>query len=196
MLIQGLVDFTVINGGGLAGALLIPNLPLALLFPGLLRLTLGEGIAMALAARFMWPAAIGVSLAIAVWLGFLWRRLKISYLLSALVLIAGPVAMAIVGRHSVFATRTGIILWGANRYFLLPGCAFIFLLAAWIDSFPKFRLSLLALITPFILGIAGNFEVPPYQDFDWPSHAQAARRLADYRLRGFYSYSSRQSLRG
>jgi len=61
ILIQGLVDFTLRHTTGGATAALLPNLPLALLFPGILRSMLGERLAMFLADHSMWTAAIGVS---------------------------------------------------------------------------------------------------------------------------------------
>jgi hypothetical protein len=176
ILIQGLVDFRLLDRAGDATAPLLPNLPLALLFPGVLRTILGEGLAKSLAERFMWPAATGASLLIAAWLVMLFRRLRVSILLSALLPIVCPVAMAIVGRHIVWATWTGIPLWSGHRYFLLPACAFIFLAAASIDTFPRFRFPLIALLLPFALGIAGNFRVPPYPDFEWPSQAYRVRQ--------------------
>jgi len=175
ILIQGLVEFRLLYGAGHATAPLLPNLPLALLFPGFLRTIFGEGLARALAERFLWPLAIGASLLIAAWLVFLWRRLRVSILLSALLLIVGPVAMTIAGRHAVWATGTSILLWGGQRYLLLPACAFIFLTAAFIDTFPGFRFSLIVLLLPFALGIAGDFRVPPYPDFNWPSEAARVR---------------------
>jgi hypothetical protein len=49
------------------------------------------------------------------------------------------------------------------------------LAAAAIDTFPGFRFSLIALLLPFALGIAGNFRIPPYPDFDWPKQAYLVR---------------------
>jgi hypothetical protein len=105
----------------------------------------------------------------------LWRRLPVSILLSAQLMIVGPVALAIAGRHIVWATWTRVLEWGGQRYFLLPVCAFIFLVAAWLDTFPHFRFSLVALLLPFTFGITGNFRVPPYPDMNWPSQAYRVR---------------------
>jgi hypothetical protein len=174
-LIQGLVDFKLLAGAGHAPAPFLPNLPLALLFPCVLRTILGEGLAKFLADRCMWPAAIGASLLIAAFTVVLFRRLRVSILLSALLLMVGPVAMAIAGRHMVWATWTRILSWDGQRYFLLPACAVIFLAAACIDTFPRSRYSPIALLLSFALGIAGNFRVPPYPDLDWPRQAYRIR---------------------
>ncbi len=175
ILIQGFVDFTLLNRAGSPAAPLLPNLPMALLFPGVLRWTLGERIAQFLAARFLWLTGIAASLVMVAWLAVLFRRVRVSFLLSALLLIVCPIAMSITGRHMLWATWTGVLEWGGYRYFLLPGCAFIVLAAAWIDTYPRFRLSLVALLLPFLLGIAGNFRVQPYPNFNWPSEAHLVR---------------------
>lgn len=177
ILIQVLVNFTFLGRTGHATAALIPNLPLALVFQGILRLILGENSARFLAEHFMWPAAVIASVLVIAWLGLLLRRLRPSLLLSAVLLLVGPVAMSIVARHSVWATWTQVVEWNGVRYFFLPGCAFIFLAAAGIDSFRGSGFSrLLVLLLPFTFGIAGNFRVASYPDFKWPSEAHRVRR--------------------
>jgi hypothetical protein len=177
ILVQVLVDFISVDRTGHATAPLIPNLPLAIVFQGILRLVLGENSARFLAEHFMWPAAIIASVLIIAWLGLLLRRLQASLLLSAVLLLVGPVAMAIAGRHIVWATGTHVVEWGGVRYFFLPGCTFIFLAAAGIDTFRGSGFSrLMVLLLPFTFGIAGNFRVPSYPDFKWPTEAYRVRR--------------------
>jgi hypothetical protein len=175
ILIQAVVDFSlrVPNSGS---ATLFPNFPMAMLFVGVLRWLLGEGVAKALAAQRMLTTAAAAFVLIAFWAVLLCRRLKTTYLLSAAVLFVGPVAMAVIWRHIVWATWTQVLLWGGDRYFFLPGCVFICLAAAWIDSFPNVKFSPIALVLPFALGLAGNFKVPPYPDFNWPSEALRIRQ--------------------
>jgi hypothetical protein len=90
ILIQILVNLRLMDGAHYTAAPLLPNLPLALLFPGILRTVLGEGLARLLAGRYMGAAAIAASLLVAAWLVVLVRRLPFSILLSALLLIVGP----------------------------------------------------------------------------------------------------------
>ena len=67
-------------------------------------------------------------------------------------------------------------MWTGDRYFLLPGCAFIFLVAAWLETLPRLRHSRIALPLLFALGVAGNFRVSPYTDFNWPGQALQVRQ--------------------
>lgn len=152
-----------------------PNLPMAMLFIGILRWLLGDGLARDLAVHFMLPTAGVAIILIALW-AVLLRKLKTAYLLSASVLFVGPVAMATIWRHLLWTTWTQVLLWSGDRYFLLPGCVFIFVAAASLETLPKFRYSLLTMALLFALGIAGNFRVSPYPNFNWPSEALQVRQ--------------------
>ncbi len=173
ILIQGLVVLSHL--GPMGQIALFPNLPLALLFPGILRVCLGEVPARFLAEHGMLAAAAGASLVGGAWTVLLARKLRLSVLLSALLLLFGPITMAIAGRHTVWSMGVGIPTWTGQRYLLLPMCSFLFLVAAWVDSFRAPRLALPALLVAFSLGIAGNFRVPPYSDFNWPAEAHLVR---------------------
>jgi hypothetical protein len=104
ILIQGLVNLAKLGSAANASALFLPNLPLALVFPGFLRCFLGETVAKFLAAHYLRIVASGTLLLMAALLILLARRLPLRYLLSALVIIIGPSAMAIAGRHIVWGT--------------------------------------------------------------------------------------------
>jgi hypothetical protein len=178
ILIEGIVGLNHGAGAGDAAreTTLIPNLPMAIAFVGILRWMLGQGIALFLADHAMIPAAVAVSLALLVWLIWSLRNLPGSLLLCAELVLIGPVAAGIVNRHIVWATWTHIVWWRDERYWLLPGCVFVFWVAASIDrAFPAWRYSPIALATLFAFGIAGNFRIPPYPDLNWLSQAPRIR---------------------
>jgi len=174
--IQASFNLAFLHNARHAAAPLVPNLPLALLFQGALRVLLGYGPAKMLAEHYMWPVAIGASLLIATWLVVLWRRLQVSTLLAAFPLIVGPIVMAILARRLLWATWTALPEWGGERYFLLPVCSFIFLVAAGVDTFPRSWFSFVALLLPFALGTALNFRVPPCRDYNWQGQAYLVRQ--------------------
>jgi len=175
VLIQSLANLAGVHRGG-GESFYFPNLPLAVVFPGILSSLLGEERARYLAENAMWPTAVITLVVLLVWLGIAWRRLKTPMVLSAVLLMLTPLLMAIGARHVLWATTARIVNWGGNRYFLLPICALIFLAAAWLDTFPNFKFSAWALFLFFTLGIAGNFQVPAYHDFHWPRQVFQVRQ--------------------
>jgi hypothetical protein len=177
------VNVSLIYGVPAAGPTrpLLPNLPMAIAFPGVLRWILGTRLAQFVVAHAMIPAGVAVWLALLAWLVWSLCKMRLFPLVCVVLLFIGPVAEAIVGRHILLATWDNV-MWAGERYFFLSGCAFFFWMAASIERWlPAWRYSPIALVGLFGLGIAGNFRVPPYPELHWP--AQAAR-IREWRATG------------
>ena len=115
------------------------------------------------------------------WLAWLFLRLDAArrmQLLTAIYLISVSIALPMSGRglFQAFRKPTHILEPRGEQYFFIAGCALLFLIALSIERTISSRWKYVQSATFLLVigvGFWQNFEVPRFQDFQWPEEAKA-----------------------